>query len=151
MKPIMQQSTLDFIALCEGFKSNPYTDGTGRWTIGIGFTTLNGQSVNASTPPMTLQEAESILKDQVQQRASFVSDHVTVSINQNQYDAICDFTYNLGIESLLISELLKNINAGLQVTQENFTDWDNQTVNGKLVKVEGLYDRRLKEFNLFNS
>jgi GH24 family phage-related lysozyme (muramidase) len=55
-------------------------------------------------------------------------------------------SYNLGGKAFGKSTLLKNINAGKDVTKENFTDWTH--AGGKAVK--GLTIRRTDEFNVFS-
>ena len=49
-------SSTEFITYFEGFRSMPYQDQDGIWTIGYG-TTRNGQHVTAQTPPITKEQA----------------------------------------------------------------------------------------------
>lgn len=42
----------------EGFKSSPYLDTAGVWTIGIGTTHIAGKAVTSDTPSVTRSEAE---------------------------------------------------------------------------------------------
>jgi len=75
-----------------------------------------------------------------------VNSKVTATLSQTKFDAVVDFTYNLGGGNLGKSTLLKNINAEKDVTESNFTDWNR--AGGKVVN--GLTTRRTDEFNLFS-
>jgi lysozyme len=76
-----------------------------------------------------------------------VNGSVTTRLSQTQFDALVDFTYNLGSSNLSKSTLLKNVNAGNDVTKANFTDWNH--ARGKVV--QGLTVRRTDEYNLYTT
>jgi lysozyme len=54
-----------------------------------------------------------------------VNNKVTTALSQTKFDAVVDFTYNLGEKNLGKSTLLENINTAKDVTKENFTDWNH--------------------------
>lgn len=148
MKPSVQQSTLDFLTQpgIEGFKATPYQDQRGRWTIGIGFIQLNGVPVTASTPAMTLAQAQAILKTQVQPYADAISECVTYAINQDQFDALVSICYNEGISAITNSTLVRDLNAGLvNDAADQFLRWKYV---GAVIS-QGLLNRREKERALF--
>ena len=99
MKPTVQQSTIDFVAAFEGFSATPYKD-VNTYAIGYGFDFLNGEPVTATTPSMTIEQAKVILGEKLQAIATFVNTTITKVLNQNQFDALIDFGYNLGLGSL---------------------------------------------------
>ena len=71
---------------------------------------------------------------------------VTVKINQNQFDALISFSYNLGLGSLQQSTLLRLLNAGnFQAAADQFPRWDR--AGGK--EGAGLLARRNAERALF--
>lgn len=73
---------------------------------------------------------------------------VKIAISQNQYDALCSFTFNLGSGALKGSTLLKRLNEGnLRAAADEFPKWCHD--NGKVVK--GLLNRRNAERSLFLS
>jgi GH24 family phage-related lysozyme (muramidase) len=77
---------------------------------------------------------------------SYVNRLVTVEINQNQFDALVDFTFNLGSGALAGSTLLKKLNAGdYEGAANEFKRWNH--VNGKPSK--GLTRRRAAEEKMF--
>ena len=148
MKPTVQQSTIDFVAAFEGFSATPYKD-VNTYAIGYGFDFLNGEPVTATTPSMTIEQAKVILGEKLQAIATFVNTTITKVLNQNQFDAICDFVFNEGEGALLQSNLLKNLNAGFPVIEDNFVSWDEDHKTGGLDVDPVLLARRQKEYALF--
>jgi GH24 family phage-related lysozyme (muramidase) len=75
-----------------------------------------------------------------------------LNLTQNQFDALVDFAYNEGVFALYNSTLLKVIRGQSTVALEDaFTMWDKDHENGKLVVNTDLYNRRVKEYNLYVS
>ena len=70
---------------------------------------------------------------------------VTAPLNQNQFDALCSFTYNIGQGAFANSTLRKMLNAGTPGAEDQFLLWDH--VNG--VRSDGLHRRRVAERSLF--
>lgn len=71
---------------------------------------------------------------------------VEVPLNQNQFDALASFTYNLGETNLSSSTLLKKLNAKDYTGASNeFLKWNR--AGGKVLN--GLVRRREAERNLF--
>ena len=78
--------------------------------------------------------------------ASAVRAAARVKLNQNQFDALVSFSYNLGLGSLQNSTLLRLLNAGnFQAAADQFPRWDR--AGGK--EVAGLLARRNAERALF--
>lgn len=137
---------LELIASFEGFSSKPYKDPAGIWTIGYGNTyLLNGAKVSQNTPPVSRQEALQLFQGIIAELCSSVNKLLTVGLKQGQYDACISLAYNIGIGNFKKSRLLRNINAGIPVTKENFLSWNT----AKGVVLPGLTARRLKEFELY--
>ena len=68
---------------------------------------------------------------------------------RSEFDAICDFVFNEGEGALLQSNLLKNLNAGFPVIEDNFVSWDEDHKTGGLDVDPVLLARRQKEYALF--
>lgn len=141
-------SGLEFIKQHEGFREEAYLDVANVPTIGYGTTHIKGMSVQLGTT-ITEAQATQELEGYVNHICWQVMRMVIIPFSQNQLDAVLDFCYNLGVTSFQNSTLRKMINARQPVLQHHFTDWDKTHVDGQLVEVEGLYNRRLDEYHLF--
>jgi lysozyme len=128
----------------EGCQLSAYADQGGVWTIGYGHT---GPGVYAGLT-ITHDQANAFLQSDIAGAVSCVNTLVTGAIVQYQFDALVDFTFNLGCASLASSTLLRYVNAGNFADAANeFLRWDHV---GALV-VPGLLRRRQAEVQLFNS
>ena len=125
----------------EGLRLASYRDSTGVLTIGYGHTgdVRPGQAISQN-------EADRLLVLDTGLAAGCVNRLVTVSLTQNQFDALVDFTFNLGCHRLLGSTLLKLVNEQqFNLAALEFLKWD--WAGGQVV--EGLRIRRTAEMELF--
>jgi lysozyme len=145
----MQLSTngLQFIKSFEGFKSSPYLDSANIPTIGYGTILYpNGTRVSMTDNPITELLAEQFLLHDISQKTAGVEHVVAGSVNQNQFDALVSFAYNLGLGSLRGSTLLKLVNENqFSDAADEFLKWNH--AGGQVVA--GLTRRRLAEQQLF--
>jgi lysozyme len=149
MKEISQNG-IDMIKGFESFRSNPYLCPAGVPTIGYGATYYqNGKRVTLQDNPITEQVANDLLKFMLGKYEDAVNRYVQEEINQNQFDALVSFTYNVGMESLRISTLLRvlNNNPNNEEIRTQFMRWTK--ANGRVL--EGLKRRRKKEADLYFS
>lgn len=129
-------------ALIKSFENcslTAYNDQRGVPTIGWGHT---------GNIPATCTQAQAdqwFIQD-TQYAVRAVLDSVDVALNQNQFDALVSFTYNVGVEAEAHSTLVRVLNAGnYMMAAEQFLQWNH--VNG--VVDAGLTRRRLAERALF--
>jgi lysozyme len=134
---------LAFIERHEGFSAAIYPDSAGYPTIGYGHLIKPGEDFSHG---ITRAQASLLLAQDTSIAADAVNDKVTINLTQFQFDALVDFTYNLGAGALKRSRLLKNLNSRIPVALKNFADWNRAA--GKVVP--GLTRRRIEEFNLFS-
>jgi len=128
----------------EGLRLQAYQDSVGVWTIGYGHTSPD---VHAGLT-ITENQARILLAADVAWAVACVNKSVTSTINQNQFDALVDFTFNLGCASLVQSTLLRLINASdFVAAAPQFLRWNK--AGGKVLK--GLTLRRQAEMDLFNT
>lgn len=81
-----------------------------------------------------------------------VSTGVTVGLNDNQFDALCDFVFNAGVGAFRSSTLLKRLNQGhYDAVPAQFAVWVYTHVNGQKVRSAGLVKRRTDETLLWNT
>lgn len=132
----------------EGFEAEAYLDTGGVWTIGFGTIKYpNGQRVKKGDT-CTREQAEQWLKNDCKWVDACLDTYVTAKANQNQFDALASFVYNIGETAFAKSTMLTLLN------QNNFTAAANQFDrwvfdNGK--RITGLANRRAKEKALFLS
>ena len=145
MKP--SANCLELIKASEGLRLAPYLCPAGVPTIGYGNTRYaDGRAVKLTDPPITKDQADALLMATLQPYADAVSRYVQVAINQNQFDALVDFAYNLGPQALRTSTLLKLLNEGLfDMAADQFDEW---VYSGKS-RLPGLVKRRALEKQLF--
>ena len=125
----------------EGCKLKAYQDGGDVWTIGVGHT--RGVKFN---DVITLETALAYLRADAQTASEAVNNLVEVSLNQNQFDALCSFVFNLGATQFSNSTLLKKLNLGdYDGAAQQILRWVYD--NGKVV--QGLLARRTAENKLF--
>ena len=144
------------IAQFEGLRLKPYLCSAGVPTIGYGSTFYpSGRKVTMSDKPITQETAFWMLKQVANMFAKDVDSLVTSNINQNQFNALVSFAFNLGSdidadnipEGLGDSRLLRRVNANPndpEIARE-FVKWNK--AGGRVL--DGLTKRRLKEAELY--
>jgi len=128
-----------------------YWDSNG-YAIGWGNRYLSNGATVTRTTEITEGEAEILLIDKLNDFAGVVNNAVTVSINQNQFEALISFVYNVGTGSFLNSTLLKVVNLNpndFAAISAEFRKWVLVTVNGQKVTSNTLKVRREKEIALY--
>jgi lysozyme len=128
----------------EGCRLTAYQDQVGVWTIGYGHTGLDVK------PGMTVTsaQAEALLAQDVLSAAACVNNVVVVKITQEEFDALVDFVFNLGVGAFSGSTMLRKLNAGdFTGAAAQFDLWDR--AGGAIVA--GLLRRREAEAELFGS
>ena len=144
----ISQVGLDLIKEFEGFRKDAYICPAGVPTIGYGTTLIEGSPVRMG---MTINEsnAEKLLRNQIDKTYSpAVVRNVKVPLNQNQFDALVSWTYNLGEGALISSTMLKLLNQGdYDSVPTQMMRWTK--ANG--VDLPGLVRRRQAEADLFRT
>ena len=138
---------LNIIKKFEGLSLKPYLDVVNVPTIGYGSTHYeNGIAVTLKDPSITKDRAISLMINTLANYVSAVNRMVQVPLNQNQFDALVDFAYNLGIGALQTSTLLRLLNAhDFNGASGEFGKW----VHGGGEIQPGLVTRRELERKLF--
>ncbi|TQR27204.1 lysozyme [Lysinibacillus sphaericus] len=142
----ISNTALNLISKWEGFYDKAYRDPVGIWTIGYGTTKWSNGQVVQQGQTIKKDDALELLRKQAQEHANTIEQYVKVPLNQNQYDALASFQYNLGRNILRNSALLNYLNA---------RQWD-KACNEMLLychaggkKLQGLVNRRKDEVALF--
>lgn len=142
MKP--SENAFNLAEASEGCVLTAYPDpgsGGDPWTIGMGSTrgVRKGMTI-------TRAEAQARLVVDMTEAGNAVTRWVEVPLNQNQFDALCDFVFNLGEGNFRGSTLLKKLNAkDYTGAAAEFPRWNK--ASGKVMP--GLVTRRAAERALF--
>ena len=131
---------IDQIKTFEGFRTMPYQDVVGKWTVGYGHLMVSGDGTVQGSP-ITMGHATELLRNDVSTAETCV-DTCGVELTQNEFDALVSFTYNLGTGAFTRSSLLKFLRAGnKEAAAAEFPKW--AMAGGK--EVAGILKRRLVE------
>ena len=126
----------------EGLRLHAYQDAVGIWTIGYGHTGYDvdlGRLIDEA-------EADRLLREDLTDAETCISEHAHGPLTQGQFDALCSFVFNLGCKAFAGSTLLQLINAGdMEAAAPQFLRWDKAA--GK--RLSGLTRRREAERDRF--
>ena len=138
----ISQEGIDLIKHFEGCELESYRCSANVLTIGYGTT----KNVVAGMKISRHQAEELLIKD-LEEFEEYVEDLIDVPLEQNQFDALVAWTYNLGPTNLKTSTLRNVLNKGAyDDVAEQINRWNK--ANGKVLK--GLVRRRNAEAELFN-
>jgi lysozyme len=146
---------LKLVVEFEGFRSHPYQDGTGRWTIGYGETHDNMGLVTEKTLPVTQFDAARMAETTLEHIRSAILREPRPAVllpsafefNKNQLAALMDFAYNLGLGRLFASTLWFRAVRNDPVAFAHFMDY----VYAGGMQEPGLIKRRRAEQTLFQT
>lgn len=145
----LDKSGIELITKWEGLKLTPYLCSAGIPTIGYGSTYYeNGRKVMLTDAKITKERAVELFENTVKTfEAGVLKLLGTTKVNQNQFNALVSFAYNLGLNALKNSTLLKlvKLNAIHFKIETEFGKWVN--AGGK--KVQGLVNRRNDEVKMY--
>ena len=140
------KSGFELIKSFEGFRARAKALPGGRWTIGYGHTQTARQNLR-----ITRADAEAVLREYDLPPVELaVSEAVLAPLNQNEFDALVSFVFNIGESSFLRSKMLAHLNAGQPLAAADaMSNWRKAYVNGRLMVVDALVRRRVMEQALF--
>lgn len=127
----------------EGLHLKAYLDPIGIWTIGYGVIKGVHEGMEIST-----EDAERLLIEELKEKEAGVEGLVKIRLNDNQFSALVSFAYNLGLQNLGRSTLLRMVNlCSFAEASDEFPKWNK--AGGKVLA--GLTRRRVAERALFLS
>jgi len=147
----VSQAGLDLIKTFEGFSAKPYPDpGSGGLPITIGYGSTyyeDGRKISMSDPLISEERALKLLANVLQSYEKSVDSFCRDDISQHQFDALVSFAYNVGVNALRNSTLLKKVNANPAdpSIRDEFRRWNRAA--GRVLA--GLTRRRTAEAELY--
>lgn len=130
----------------ESFSPVVYICPAGWPTIGYGHAIFNKEEEERWAQGITEEQAEALLAQDTKIAAQDVRKYISVPLEQNQFDALVSFTFNLGGANLQRSTLRMKLN------REDYASVRSELMkwvrgNGRIMR--GLVRRRAAEADLF--
>jgi lysozyme len=146
---VISRAGIELIESFEDYRAGPYLDAAGDPTIGYGTRTYpNNVAVTMEDAPISKLEAAIYLQSSLNKICLWINQNITCTLNQNQFDALCSFFYNVGWRGFINS----NPNTWHVLSSCNLSQFAQDMlkfchVNGEVCP--GLVSRREKEQALF--
>lgn len=141
----VSRNAVTLIQRFEGYRESAAQLANGRWTIGYGHTLTAREGATVS-----LQDAEALLLYDLIAVAHAINEHSYTPLNQNQFDALASFTFNIGVENFQRSAVLRRINEGALIQAAcSMEMWRKADFGGERIVIDALVRRRSAEKTLF--
>lgn len=130
----------------------------GNWTVGWGHCLfIDGKPLKAIDFPkiakffpayanMTIGQAGVLFDNDCFNVETIINRRLKVKLNQNQFDALGSYTFNCGVSATMFK--LINNSSPIEAIKEW---WENHYIMSEGVVLQGLINRRKKEFALYIS
>jgi lysozyme len=106
----VSRSAVELIKAFEGFRGKAARLDDGRWTIGYGHTLTAREGAEVTEP-----DAEALLLYDLIQAAHAVNELVYTPLNQNEFDALVSFVFNIGLRNFRGSVTYRRLNEGRRI------------------------------------
>ena len=138
---------LNLIKRFEGVHYTPYRCPAKLWTVGVGHLIGEGRVLPKSwNRTFTEEEVNALLIRDINRFERGVRMYIKVPLRQSEFDALCSFSFNLGLGTLQRSTLRQKINRGDKKSAAE-TLLRYCRAGGKILR--GLQLRRQAEYNMF--
>ncbi|MDP1630344.1 MAG: glycoside hydrolase family protein [Caulobacter sp.] len=147
MKPRHQVSraAIELIKKFEGYRQKAAQLPDGRWTIGFGHTLTAREGAEVSEA-----DAEALLLYDLIAVAHAVNEHSYTPLTQNQFDSLCCFAFNVGVDNFRRSSVLRRVNEGQMLQAACAMEmWRKADFEGERIVIDALVRRRAAEKTLF--
>ena len=139
------RAALDLIERFEGYRRTAARLEDGRWTIGYGHTLTARQGAEVSEA-----DAEALLIYDLMEVGGALNEWVYTPLTQNQFDALCGFVFNIGLENFRHSSVLRRLNEGALLQAACAMEmWRRVDFEGEPIVLDALVRRRAAEKALF--
>lgn len=145
----LSEEGVRFIAQFEGWAEKPYNDPANHCTIGFGHLLHHGPCTASDAQEwgrISKEKGYELLRQDAAVAIKAIKQAVKVPLNQNEFDALVSFVFNVGSGAFASSTLLKKLNAGdRKAAADELLRW--VYAGGKVLP--GLQRRRQAERQLF--
>ncbi len=139
------RAAIELIKRFEGFRRSAAQLDDGRWTIGYGHTKTAREGVSVSEA-----DAEALLIYDLMEVSAAINERVYSPLTQNQFDALCAFVFNVGLDNFAHSGVLRRLNEGAMLQAAGAMEmWRKADFEGERIVVDALVRRRAAEKALF--
>lgn len=138
----VSEKGLDLIRRYEGFRAEAYRCPGGFWTIGYGHCAPDVQKGMT----ITLERAEELLREDILSVEKLLN-FLKLKVNQNQFDALASFAFNVGSGNFRRSYLLEMVlhKPSSKDIRAEFARWNKSNFR----VLPGLTRRRKEEADLY--
>lgn len=145
LHPRLSRTGLELVKRFEGLRRKAARLPGGGWTIGYGHTASAREGAE-----VTPADAEALLLYDLNKVAVAVDEAVFTPLNQNQFDALTAFAFNIGLDNFRRSAVLKRLNEGAYLQAAAALElWRKAEFEGERIVVDALVRRRAAEKALF--
>lgn len=145
LNPRLSAQAIDLVKSFEGLRRHAARLPEGGWTIGYGHTASARRGAT-----VTSGEAEALLTYDLHRVASEIDALIFTPLNQNQFDALISFAFNIGALNFRRSVVLKRINEGKLLQAASALElWRKTMFEGEDLVLDALVRRRAAEKALF--
>jgi lysozyme len=145
IQPRVSRAGIELVKRFEGLRRQAARLESGGWTIGYGHTRSAREGAE-----VTAEEAEALLIYDLRRVAEAVVASVYTPLNQNQFDALVAFAFNIGPENFAHSAVLKRLNEGNYLQAASAIElWRKAEFDGEDLVIDALVRRRAAEKALF--
>lgn len=128
----------------EGWRSKAYRDSGKRWTVGWGHL-IRPNEEYLLLSPISREVGDQLLRTDMRLAEDCVL-YNCPGLNQYEFDAITDFTFNCGCRNFRNSTLLRRLKQKDPRAADELLVWNQ--AGGRVIR--GLIRRRAVEWNMFN-
>ncbi len=141
LHPRVTRTGVELVKRFEGLRRRAARLPDGGWTIGYGHTLTAREGAEVSP-----EDAEALLYYDLSDVAGKLEAWTFTPLNQNQFEALSAFTFNIGLENFRNSTVLKRVNEGQHLLAGAAMElWRKADFNGEEVVVDALVRRRAAE------
>ncbi len=141
LHPRVSRSLVELVKRFEGLRRRAARLPDGGWTIGYGHTVSAREGV-----VVTPEDAEALLYYDLSDVAEKVDAWTFTPLNQNQFEALTAFAFNIGPENFRRSSVLKRVNEGQHLAAAAALElWRKADFGGEDLVIDALVRRRAAE------